>query len=197
MQNVRYLAPRLQILAASCDAYSLFILPFSRKLWIGSSNFLIGTYGTTVYTGVSASFVSKTPWVIKDSCTHWGSRKWHHELGITIGGQKIDAGWFLIPDAGRELTWEIASSYGKVVCGPTIMMSLPGIPASAGIFDNPGWEAWWCFFSRHVTKYDPFALWMLQIWPCYKIWPFHPMDGSISENCYLVFQQNLNSKCAQ
>ncbi len=36
-----------------------------------------------------------SPWVIKNSCTRCGSRKWHHKLGITIEEQKLGAGWFL------------------------------------------------------------------------------------------------------
>ncbi len=49
-------------------------------------------------------------------------------LGITIGGQKLGAGRFLIPRA----------FYRDMVHFILIVMSLPGPPARAGIFDNPG-----------------------------------------------------------
>ncbi len=89
-------------------------------------------------------------------------------LGITIGGQKLGAGRFLIPSAGWGLTrflpkfasafdtsegskcWAycmkcnlpkyvqlLDAFYRDMVHFILIMMSFPGPPTRAGIFDNP------------------------------------------------------------
>ncbi len=82
-------------------------------------------------TSSKKSHFFEPPWVIKNSCTRWGSSKWHHELGIT----KKNFQNFVL--TGRPT-------------GPLV---------SAGIFDNPRWNRdleWRNSVWNSIHEVDPF-----------------------------------------
>ncbi len=126
----------------------------------------LGCWEKSVLIELVLTLSISSPWVIKNFCTGWGSRKWHNQIRDY---NRMTKAWCrTVPNpwcrtGAHILFTKICkcpkeASVGFIAWNAThitmcnclmlfnkdmahfiwIMMSLPGPPASAGIFDNPG-----------------------------------------------------------